>query len=316
MRVTIVRKGDRFSQRSLLLCLACLFVLFGGCGKHASPALDVKTLPGLGQARTLEPGVLFYQVSMPHIDGSAGKLWVYLPEHPSQPRVPCILIAPAGTPLICGNNLGEGARPEQLPYVGAGFAVVAYEIDGDVEDNHNVQQILAGARAFRDADAGIADAKRALDYALAKVPGIDPDRIYTAGHSSAATLSLQVAEHEPRIKACIAYAPICDVPNRLGKHVLDAFDHDIPAFSMFLQRYSPDTNVENLRCPVFLFHADDDTNVPAGEVEDFDRQLEHFNHQVTFVRVPTGNHYESMIQQGIPLAIRWLKSLPGNETIQ
>ena len=316
MRVTIVRKGTCFSHRSLLLFLTCLFVLFGGCGKRASNRLDVKTLPGLGQVHKLEPDVLFYEVSVPHIDGSAGRLWVYLPEHPSQPKLPCILIAPAGTPLIWGNNLGEDARPEHLPYVRAGFAVVAYEIDGDVEDHHNVQQVLAGARAFRDADAGIANAKRALDYALAKVPGIDPDRIYTAGHSSAATLSLQVAEHEPRIKACIAYAPICDVPNRVGERALNAFDHDIPAFSIFLQRVSPDTNVENLRCPVFLFHADDDTNVPAGEVEDFDRQLEHFNHQVTFVRVPTGNHYDSMIQQGIPLAIRWLKRLPGNETIK
>ncbi|HZT40647.1 MAG TPA: prolyl oligopeptidase family serine peptidase [Chthonomonadaceae bacterium] len=316
MRGTIVRKGSRFSQRSLLLGFACLLGVLGGCGKRAPNRLDVKTLPGLGQARKLEPGVLFYEVAVPHIDGSPGKLWIYLPEHPSQPRLPCILIAPAGTPLTYGMNLAEGDRPEHLPYVRAGFAVVAYEIDGNVEDDRNEQQILAGARAFRDAEAGIANAKRALDYAVARVPGIDPNRIYTAGHSSAATLSLQVAEHEPRIQACIAYAPACSIPNRLGTRVLATYDRAIPGFSSFVERYSPDENVQTLHCPVFLFHADDDSNVPTVDVYNFYQVLEQFNHQVTFVRVPSGGHYDSMIQQGIPQAIRWLKSLPGNETIQ
>src|SRR5579884_3261169 len=265
MRVTIVRKGTSFSHRSLLLGLACLFFLFGGCGKRAPNRLDVKTLPGLGQARKLEPGVLFYEVAVPHIDGSPGKLWIYLPEHPSQPRLPCILIAPAGTPLTYGMNLAEGDRPEHLPYVRAGFAVVAYEIDGNVEDDRNEQQILAGARAFRDAEAGIANAKRALDYAVARVPGIDPNRIYTAGHSSAATLSLQVAEHEPRIKACIAYAPVCNVPKRLGKRLITAFSDLIPGYRDFIERSSPQSSTATLRCPVFLFHADDDGNVPTSE---------------------------------------------------
>lgn len=316
IRVTIVRKGSPFAWRAVLPGLVCLSVLLAGCGKRPSPPLDVKALPGLGPARRIAPGVLLHEVSAPHVDGSPGKLWVYLPEHPSQAKLPCILIAPAGTPLCYGNDLVADDRPEHLPYVQAGFIVVAYEIDGDVEDRHNLSQILAGARAFRDADAGIADAKVALDYALARVPGVDPNRVYTAGHSSAATLSLQVAEHDPRVKACIAYAPICDVPDRLGERLLSVLDRHIPAFSDFIRQVSPDTNVEALRCPVFLFHADDDSNVPTAEVAGFDQRLERYNHHVTFVRVPTGNHYDSMIQQGIPLAIRWLKSLPGNDTIK
>jgi dipeptidyl aminopeptidase/acylaminoacyl peptidase len=75
-------------------------------------------------------------------------------------------------------------------------------------------------------------------------------------------------------------------------------------------KYSPLANAPKLRCPLFLFHADDDTNVPSSDNEQFDVSVKRSNHNVTFVRVPTGNHYDSMIQQGIPKAIAWFKSLP------
>ena len=53
--------------------------------------------------------------------------------------------------------------------------------------------------------AGLANARTALEFALAKVPKLDAKRIYVAGHSSAATLALLFASHEPRIKACAAW---------------------------------------------------------------------------------------------------------------
>jgi dipeptidyl aminopeptidase/acylaminoacyl peptidase len=75
-------------------------------------------------------------------------------------------------------------------------------------------------------------------------------------------------------------------------------------------RSSPLTNVAKLRCPLFLFHADDDTVVPVRETAAFAEELQQTNSRVTFVRVPKGNHYGSMIQQGIPHAIDWLASIP------
>jgi dipeptidyl aminopeptidase/acylaminoacyl peptidase len=264
--------------------------------------------PGLGRAREIEPGIPCYEVSLPRETG-ASRLWIYLPRRPGRKKLPCILIAAAGSRLFDGMALGDGDRPEHLPYARAGFAVVAYEIDGALPDHPSSREILAAARAFEEADAGRVNAREALEYALAKLPGVDPRRLYTAGHSSAATLSLLVAEHEPRIKACIAYAPVCDVPARLGNRLIEALSPALPGYREFIERSSPRTSVARLRCPVFLFHADDDMNVPTHQVADFAAALQRTNPRVTFVQVPHGDHYHSMIQQGIPHAIRWLRHL-------
>jgi dipeptidyl aminopeptidase/acylaminoacyl peptidase len=39
----------------------------------------------------------------------------------------------------------------------------------------------------------------ALDYIAKRLPYVDTNRIYTAGHSSAATMALLLAEHDLRM---------------------------------------------------------------------------------------------------------------------
>jgi dienelactone hydrolase len=271
----------------------------------------VRDWPGLGSAQEIVPGVLFYQVRLPRPGES--KLWVYLPAQHTG-KIGCIFIAPAGTPLIYGNDLGDpgdGDQAEHVPYAQAGYAVVAYELDGSVPDDHPTNdQINAGIKAFMNADSGMVNARMAIDYALARVPGIDPKRLYSAGHSSAATVSLLLAERDPRIAACIAYAPVTNISERLGDRRIGIFSNAVPGFADFITRDSPDNNAFSLTCPVFLFHADDDSNVPTSQVSDFADQLKATNEHVTFSRVPTGDHYDSMINQGIPQGIQWLGSLP------
>ena len=288
-------------------CLVFLLLFaFVGCGPKKP---TVAVLPPLGQPRTLEAGVLEYEVALPHGDKKS-KLWIYLPANPAAAKVPCLFVAPAGSHMFDGNSLGEGSRSEHLPYVRAGYAVVAYEVDGDQPEHATDQQIIDSAQAFKDADAGIANARAAIDYALAKVPQVDPRRLYTTGHSSAATLSLLVAEYDPRISACIAYAPVCDVPKHLGEEFITAFEAGIPGYREFMTLSSPNSHPEKLRCPLFLFHADDDSIVKTEDVDAFAAQVKQTNSYVTYTKVPTGDHYESMINQGLPDALEWLGKLP------
>ena len=288
-----------------LRCLVALLLLPVGCGGHkALPAS-----PPLGAAHALEPGIVEYEVVLPRGD-STEHVWIYLPAKPTQAKVPCLFIAPAGTPLFHGMDLGDGDRPEHLPYVRAGYAVVAYSLDGPLADKSSDRQLVEAAQAFKDADAGLADARTAMDYALAKVSQIDPRRLYAAGHSSAGTVSLLLAETDPRIAACIAYAPCCNVPQHLGLPALRALDSAIPGEQDFLARRSPNAAVGKLTCPLFLFHADDDSVVPKAGVEEFAAMVQSTNARVTYVHVPSGEHYDSMIQQGIPRAIQWLQALP------
>jgi dipeptidyl aminopeptidase/acylaminoacyl peptidase len=297
--------------------LALTATLVVGCGSNRSgapsgPRLADQpiTLPPLGPARQVAAGVQLHEATV-GAGNLAGKVWVYLPQPAPQGKLPCMLIAPAGTPLIHGMDLAEGDQDEHLPYVRAGFAVVAYAIAGPVQGdfNENNAQHLQAVRAFVDADGGVVNAKWALDFALDKVPQIDPERIYTAGHSSAGTLSLQVAEAEPRIKGCIAFAPVTDLAGRLEGGV-PLLDRKSPGFAAFVEKFSPITHADRLRCPLFLFHAQDDNVVPVSESVRLAEAVKRTNPQVQLVQVPRGGHHSPMIQKGIPQAIQWLKKLP------
>ena len=121
-------------------------------------------------------------------------------------------------------------------------------------------------------------------------------------------MSLLFAENEPRLKGCIAFAPAVDVNMRLRSQNSAMVDALVAGgFGDLFSRYNPRMQEQNLRCPVFLFHAQDDANVPISESSGLADRLRQAGTDVTLETVPTGEHYDAMIQQGIPRAIAWLK---------
>ena len=304
------------------LFVALTFVALAGCqGKPTPPpGLPAKAnttpvvFPELGPGRVVEPGVTVHEVTI-NRGGVPMKVWVYLPQKPVE-KVPAeklalVLVPPAGSTLCVGMALAEGDRPEHYPYVKAGFAVVAFEIDGHVANTPEASDaaLVNCSREFRDARAGLDNAKAALDFALAKVPTLDTERVYVAGHSSAATLALFVAEFEPRVKACAAYAPCPDVASLLAPFTPD-LESDLRGFGEFLKISSPQMHAEQLNCPLFLFYAEDDTAVRVRQSVNFYERVRRTNSRVTLVKTATGGHYNSMIREGVPKAIALLKALP------
>ena len=305
-------------RRRLAPAVVALLLLGGvGCNPYGpvqpaapltAPNLDPASFPPFARERQIAPGVNVHENAIgPH------QIWVYLPaKKAAAGTLPCVLIAPAGTDLTTGMGVADGDRAEHLPYVRAGFAVVAYSLTGPAADDAPESEVASAARAFKDAQAGFDDAERALAFTLARVPAVDAKRIYTAGHSSAATLSLLVAENEPRVAACVAYAPCSDVRHRLSANgLLSQRDSEVPGFGGFVDQTSPINGASRLRCPLFLFHAKDDRNVPIAESARFVEEVKKANPNVTFVQAERGGHYDSMINEGVPKAIEWLKALPG-----
>jgi dipeptidyl aminopeptidase/acylaminoacyl peptidase len=235
------------------------------------------------------------------------RVWYYYPDK-GKDKLPLVIVPPAGSTLIAGMDLGDGDRPEHYPYVKAGFAVASFEIDGHVPDSARASDaaVLKGARLFREARAGLDNGRAALDLVLAKAPQVDPKRIYIAGHSSAATLALLMAEHEPRLKACVAYAPVTDVEERLAPTTA-ALDKALPGYRDFIRFSSPKTHADQLKCPLLLFYAADDNNVPPRHSKDFAALVKKTNPDVTLIAAQRGGHYESMLKEGIPKAIAWLQ---------
>jgi dipeptidyl aminopeptidase/acylaminoacyl peptidase len=284
----------------------------GSAGSTKAQAAPI-TFPELGASRLIQPGIRFQEATLQR-GNLPMRVWYYEPEKAAG-KLALVLVPPAGSTLFAGMELGEGDRAEHYPYVRAGFAVASFDLDGHVPDSEraNNAALLKAAQEFRDAQAGLVNAGAALDFILAKVPNINPDQVYIAGHSSAATLALLVAEQEPRIKACAAFAPITDVEARLAE-VAPQLDRALPGYREFLQTSSPKTHAETLKCPVLLFHADDDENVPVNQCTDFAAQLKKANPHVTLVSTPKGGHYDSMIREGIPKAIAWFRQIPPDNT--
>ena len=107
------------------------------------------------------PQVLKYEVPLGEsggfysVAGQGGKLLVYLPAGKHKPRsLPCILITGAGSNLLSGMLLGDGDSPEQIPYAQAGYAVVAYELDGPSENDGDPQEMRKAYEAFKASRAG------------------------------------------------------------------------------------------------------------------------------------------------------------------
>jgi dipeptidyl aminopeptidase/acylaminoacyl peptidase len=301
-----------------LILLAASVACHRSGAEAAVPAYSpLQAFPPLGPGTLVEPGVVVHHVSLAH-GAYAGRIWIYLPAKLPRDPIPCVFIAPAGVPPFVGNGFGPDLDrqrdPEHLPYVHAGFAVVAYDVDGEIANPNDATyaDVAAAAKAFKDADAGMLNARHAIDYVLKMVPIIDRQRLYSAGHSSAGRISLLLAETDPRIAACVAYAPVTDVERRVAQVSADAGRYlasNLPGFRDFLRRSSPLRQVARLRCPLFLFHSETDGRIPIADSVAFVAALKKTNPRVTFVRGTRGDHYQSMIEDGVPQAIQWLRSL-------
>ena len=307
---------------SLVLILAVRAGSKGGLVTKAGDAVTapiaiqatLPAFPEIGQGALIEPGIMLHEIHLPPsgLPGHRGKLWLYLPSGAlAGGSLPCVMITGAGSNLLSGAEIGEGSRPEHLPYVREGFAVLAYELDGNTDGDSDAE-MRRGYDQFRAAQAGLVNARIALEFLLAKVPAVDRSRIFTAGHSSAGTLSLLFAEHEPRLAGSIAYAPAIDLEARFGSFTLIALGGKLPGLRDFVLKHSPKNHEAGYSAPVFLFHAEDDSNVPIATSRASVDRLKSLGKSVTLEAVPTGDHYDSMIQQGIPRAIAWLKSRAGN----
>ena len=276
--------------------------------------IETPPLPDIGPGREIEPGVIFHELRLPGGDkpGFAGKLWLYLPsgDHADQ-SLPCVLITAGGSSLLKGIHLSEHARAEQLPYVRAGFAVLAYELDGALPGGRNAHEaeMKEAMARFLAARAGLVNAHVALQFVLTKVPQVDPRRIFTAGHSSAATTAMLFAEQEPTIRGCVAYAPAINLAKHFGEEVVQIL-HDAGLDDLAV-RHAPINHESKLRCPILLFHARDDGVVSVADTEASAERLKALGKSVTLVVVPSGGHYDSMIREGIPRGIAWLLELAG-----
>ncbi|MCH9654148.1 MAG: prolyl oligopeptidase family serine peptidase [Planctomycetes bacterium] len=244
--------------------------------------------------------------------GAKMKFRVYLPPDidPASP-VPCILVPPAGSNLLTGMEIDSydlSPNPEHEPYVKAGFAVITFSLDGPLlgREQASNQEVKMAHKDFKKSKAGLVNCVHAFLETQAIIPGIDKNNVFIAGHSSAGTLSLLFAEHYPQIKGCLAYAPSVDLKKSMADF-LPQIKPLIPDIEDFLRLSSPQTHIKDLKCPVFLFHSRGDQVTSFQNSYQFASQLTAQGTDVEFVAGNGSDHYQTMIDEGLPKGIEWLK---------
>lgn len=250
-------------------------------------------------------------------EGKPMRLFIFLPAgEAAVGKLPCMFEAPAGTPLLHGADIGTAEeQATDLPFTEAGMITVTYSIDGplsaDVPRDGSPAHVTAmqqGYAAFIDAEAGVKNGRAAIDYVLARVPQADPERIYTWGHSSAATLALLLAAQDQRVKKCIALAPCTDLSPRLSEMLTEpAMVRMFPGLREYLGWGSPVTHVSKIRGAVFLAHARDDDNVPFAVTDTYATKAKAAGSDLTFLALPSGGHYRPMIEASMPKALEWME---------
>jgi dienelactone hydrolase len=263
------------------------------------------------RTRLQEPGVWF-----PTSNVTPERTYqLYLPVPAPAGPLPLVVIAPAGSRLFHGMRLGaedSADTEEHVPWVRAGFVVVAYSVDGALTDADLMDATPAADLAlerFEEARAGVDNTRAALDLAFAQA-NIDRKRVFAVGHSSAATLALLAATVDDRIKRVVAFAPATDVEHRLGA-VFEEWQRTEPEWARFITWSSPMRHVSELHVPVYLFFADDDEPERVVDMRAFAAAMHTGRGKDVFTEVtaPTGGHYDAMLSAGIPGAIAWAKGL-------
>jgi len=279
----------------------------------------VPAFPELGNEYTKD-GITTYSIKFRSLeenakftrDKKAGRrmeIRVWLPsDHVPGTKLPLVLVAPAGTNLMHGTKLPPRKyEAEAITYVHSGIMVVQYSIDGvNPQGELTVTLLNHLFILLRNAQGGVTNGRIALDYTLEKFPDVDHDRIYCAGHSSAGTTALQLASADPRIKKCAAYSPVCFLDRRL-KPVLDGpqLVKQIEGIEDYVLTWSPHNRSEHFLCELFIFHSQEDSNEPWKNSSDFVEMMRQQGKPIKFISARSGSHYQSMVDEGIPEAIKW-----------
>lgn len=242
--------------------------------------------------------------------GQQMTLRVYLPKgNHVDNSLACVLVGPAGSPLITGNSIdGSDYHDESLPYAEAGAVAITFSLDGPFGTNGMNENIKSAYTQFRDAAAGMVNCRNAFEYAIQKIPAVDPQKIVIAGHSSAGSLALLYSVHEPRLAGSIAYCSAADVETRIDE-ILDEtkIQWMLPRIEQFKQKSAPMNHIAKTTCPVFLFHARDDSNCPYSDSTRYHEMLQNGGKESEIKLVDFGDHYQSMIDEGIPSGIEWMR---------
>lgn len=161
-----------------------------------------------------------------------------------------------------------------------------------------------GDEGRREYFYGEVDDIHAASNQLAKLPYVDPARIYLGGHSTGGTLALLAAETGGRFAAVFAFGPV----SRVDHYPPDIFPWSQSAYTDEIRLRSPGEWLNAVSTPTYLIEG---TEAPGnlGELDDMCGTVR--NAQVHCVPVHGSNHFSVLDRVGKLLAPRLVAGTTG-----
>ncbi|WP_321382163.1 alpha/beta fold hydrolase [Rhizobium sp.] len=158
---------------------------------------------------------------------------------------------PAVLFLHGGNAMGAGQWAPLQGYIDAGYVVMMPSLRGE----NGQSGIFSGF--YDEVDDVLSAADR-----LAHLPGVDPKRVFLAGHSVGGTLAMLSAMSSYKFRAAV---PISGNPNafRFFTRYPDDIRFDDAVPHEFEVR-SPVCYAHSFKCPILLLHASTETSFDQG----------------------------------------------------
>jgi predicted Zn finger-like uncharacterized protein len=194
---------------------------------------------------------------------------IYRPSGYGGKALPLVLMPPSGVAYFLGARHSSETDTVIRPYIMAGFMVVTFDLDGYVPD---LEKVVTGEKKIDDktksetyvvvgrSKVGAVNARNALEYTLQKVPGVDPARIYTAGHLSGANIALLLPAIDSRIAGAYSAGAIV---NGFAVFQKSPLPRPHPDVLSVLQRCfvetAPGQQAGNIKCPTLAAFYDDDS---------------------------------------------------------
>ncbi len=217
----------------------------------------------------------------------------------------CVLIPASGKNPFHGYDVLPIKNLEPLfPFAAQGLVAIHFSVDGPMpkaeysNKTHFWDDLQVAIRALLKADGGLENCRLALEFALQKIPAVNPGQIYIAGEHSGGTLALKFAAIEPRIAACVAMTPMIDLERaieQLGVPAARTELHD--QMRQIAGKHPLLSLAEQIKCPVMLTHMRGDKTYPFRESQDFAAQLRLSNPAVDYLPAefnPDDPYYANM----------------------
>jgi len=183
-----------------------------------------------------------------------------------------------------GFALGKADFDDAKPFLDANFIVLLPAWRGE---NGNPGHFVM---YYGEVD----DALAALDY-LEQVPGVDPDRLYAAGHSAGGTLVMLLAELSLRLRKAAASGGFPDthayvLVRKKPPFPQTPFDwHDLAESDL----RSPRRYVKDLQCPLALYNGQEDT-VYVAQAQLMQQEAKKLGRTLLVETIPNTDHFSAL----------------------